>query len=103
MRAFLQRFRRALRTIPRRVRWVLTAPIVFIGLFLIDGQLAISVFFAVFAWLVVLELYRDRHHINGTDTDIHDGMINPATGLMMNGGSDIAGNSYGCGHHHDSS
>jgi hypothetical protein len=69
---------------------------------LIDGQLATSVFLAAFAWLVVREIVRDRTPIHGTDTDILDGMINPATGLMMSGGMDVAGNSYGCGHGSDS-
>ena len=101
MRDFIRRFRRAVRTIPPRVRWMLITPIVLIALFLIDGKLGISVFFAVFAWLVVAQLYRDRHLIHATDKDILDGMINPATGLMMDGGIDIGGNGYGCGHRHD--
>lgn len=102
MRNFIRRFRRAVRTIPRRVRWMLITPVVFIALLLIDGKLAISVFFAVFTWLIIAQLYRDRHLIYATDKDILDGMINPATGLMMNGGIDMSGNSYGCGHRHDS-
>ena len=102
MHDFIRRFRWAIRTIPRRVRWMLITPVVFIALLLIDGKLAISVFFAVFTWLIVAQLYRDRHLIYPTDKDILDGMINPATGLMMNGGIDIGGNSYGCGHRHDS-
>ncbi|WP_295445566.1 hypothetical protein [uncultured Thiodictyon sp.] len=102
MRDFIRRLRRAIRTIPRRVRWIIITSIALIALFLIDGKLALSVFFVVFAWLVVVQLYRDRHLIHAADKDILDGMINPATGLMMNGDMDIGGNSYGCGHRHDS-
>ncbi|WP_295447582.1 hypothetical protein [uncultured Thiodictyon sp.] len=96
MRDFIRRFRRAVRTIPRRVRWILITPVAFIVLFLIDGKLASSAFFAVFAWLVVVQLYRDRHLIHGIDGHIHNGKINPATGLKMTGLFDKSGNLYGC-------
>ena len=96
MRDFIRRFRPAVRTIPRRVRWLLITPVAFIALFLIDDKLAISVFFTVFAWLVVVQLYRDRHLIHGADGYIHNGQINPATGLKMTGLFDMAGNLYGC-------
>ncbi|WP_295580399.1 hypothetical protein [uncultured Lamprocystis sp.] len=94
MRDFIRRFRRAIRTIPRRVWWILITPVAFIALFLIDGKMALTVFFAVFAWLVVVQLYRDRQLVQATDKNILDGMINPATGLMMNGDINIGGNSY---------
>ena len=123
MRALLRRFHRALGLIPRRVRWILTIPAVLIALSLINGRLAISVFFAALAWLAVLEKkfpdsenYRgagrlrsrtfgepcaDRDKTIETPAEILDGMINPATGLMMSGGIDTGGNSYGCGRGHD--
>ena len=102
MRDFIRRFRRAVRTIPPRVRWMLFAPVSLIALFLINGRLAISVFFALFAWLVVVQIYRDRKRIHGADGYIHYGKINPATGLKMTGLFDMGGNLYGCGEHHDS-
>lgn len=102
MRNFIRRLRRAVRTIPRRVWLILSTPATFIALLLIDGRLAISVFFAMFAWLVAIQLYRNRSLIHATEKDILDGMINPATGRMMHGGIDIGGSSYGCGRRHDS-
>ena len=129
MRKFIRRFRRAVQTIPRRVRWMLIAPVAFIVMFAIDGHFAITVFFAVFAWLVIRELVgtsrsnqdddwdasasrapreADRRAIPpfGEDllpfgSDVLDGMINPDTGLIMSGGFDSGGNAFGYGGHDD--
>jgi len=98
MRHFFRRFRRALRTIPIRVRLILFAPVAFVTLFAIDGRSAILALFAVLGWLIIREL--QGSHTQGDD-DITDGMINPATGLMMDGGIDTGGNLYGCGHDHN--
>jgi len=96
MRDFIRRFRRAVRTIPPRIRWMLITPVAFTALFLIDVRLAISFFFIVFGWHVLRQLYRDRHLIHGADGYIHTGKINPATGLKMIGLFFMGGNLYGC-------
>jgi hypothetical protein len=75
MRRFVRRFIRALRTIPRRVRWILIAPAVFIALCVIDGRLAISVLLAVLGWLVVRE-FVGRPERGAACGDLSDQTIN---------------------------
>lgn len=96
MRRFVSRFIRALRTIPRRVWWILIAPIVFITLCAINGRLAISVMLAVLGWLVAREILTrpkrevaygvlsdrkiNRSHSYRNNDSYH---VNPTTGLRM--------------------
>ncbi len=104
MRDFIRRFLCAIRTIPRRVRWMLIAPVAFIVLFWINCNLGGTIFFAMFGWLVVHELFQtSRRSPHGPHDDRR---INPATGLRMRGLLDDSGNFYGCdddlfGDHHD--
>jgi hypothetical protein len=109
MRRFVRRFIRALRTIPRRVRWILITPAAFIALCVIDGRLAISVVLVVLGWLVAREILirpkrggafgdlsdqSNRSHAN-RNNDSYD--INPTTGLPMDKASlvDSGGYFYG--------
>jgi hypothetical protein len=109
MRRFVRRFIRALRTIPRGVRWILIAPAAFIALCAIDGRLAISVVLAALGWLVAREFVgRPERGAAGSDLSDKDTRsdanrnndsyhINPTTGLRMHktGLVDSGGYFYG--------
>ncbi|WP_295448369.1 hypothetical protein [uncultured Thiodictyon sp.] len=109
MRNFTRRFGRGLRTMPRRIRWMLMAPVTFIALLIFDARMAISAFLVVLGWLMVRELFcapHINHHGNDerfnnatlwNHDDIGDVTINPATGFIMNGITDGGGNIYGHG------
>ncbi|WP_295449898.1 hypothetical protein [uncultured Thiodictyon sp.] len=91
MRHFIRRFVSAIRTIPRRVRLILIAPVAFIALLVIDARLAVFVFLLVLGGLVVRELLtsRSRHYDRVRSS-------NPSTGLKMTGiAMDSGGFFYG--------
>lgn len=99
MRDFIRRFRRAVRTIPPRVRWMLIAPVVFAALFWIDRHLGCATFFALLGWLVIRQPSCNRNLVHGTDEEAFNRRINPASGLRMRGRLDIGGNLYGFDDH----
>ena len=95
MRDFIRRFRRAVRTIPPRVRWMLLVPAVFTALFWIDRHLGCAIFVAMLGLLVIRQPYHNRNLIHGADEEASYFRINPASGLRMRGRHDIGGNLYG--------
>ncbi len=95
MRDFIRRFRRAVRTIPRRVRWMLIAPAVFTALFWIDRHLGCTIFVAVLGWLAIRQSCRNQDLIRRADEEASDCRINPATRMRMRGSLDTGGNLYG--------
>jgi hypothetical protein len=95
MRDFIRRFRRAVRTIPPRVRWMLVAPVVFTALFWIDRHLGCAIFVAVLGWLVIRPSHHHRKPIHRPDEEAFGFRRNPASGLRMRGHLDIGGNIYG--------
>jgi hypothetical protein len=95
MRYFLRRFRRALRTVPRRMRWIVIATATVIGLFAVDGGLAILFFFAILG-LLVIRKFRGTPNDEDPESSAQVNEWNPTTcSIMMNPLLDIEGHLCG--------
>ena len=92
----MKRFIRALRTIPKRVLWILGGPLIFLVLFAIDRHTATVAFMALVAHETYRRIVETRQKSQAAgekdceDTRDEHIWINPSTGLPMVGNS-IAG------------
>lgn len=96
----MKRFIRALRTIPKRVLWILGGPLIFVALFAFDRHTAAVVFMAWVAYGVHRRIVEARQKSRAAG-EKNKGFTwrNPSTGLPMvgnnPGGVDTAGYYYG--------
>jgi hypothetical protein len=93
----VKRFIRALRTVPKRVWWLIGAPVGFLSLLAVDRHVAASAFVI---WLAYLWWSRQKHNDGRNAVRMRtdeETCINPSTGLPMyiSGGVDSAGYQYG--------